>query len=162
MLIFFGFKTAVGELVGTMKITRKLADMEFPIVSTFGIDLNQVISQKGLSAQNIWHLGRFAINRKKLKEQGVNLSSKEILRLLLINAFSKMDREGKDLLVAESDILIYQLFHELGVNMQMVGEGQDYIGSPTYPVIIAGSDIREWLEANCQYRDNVSEMIPSK
>ena len=43
---------------------------------------------------------------------------------------------------------IYEIFHSLGINMQIVGEIRHCLGSPTYPVIVTGEDIHNWLLEN--------------
>ena len=152
---FFGFRTAQGKLVGSMKITQKAPEMLLPIEEDFQLDLNELIRKRDLKANAIWHLGRFAVDTNELRTKKIGIASKEVLRLLLIHAFEKMDKDGNDLLVAESDVLIYKLFHSLGINMQLVGEAKMYIGSPTYPVMITGQDIKQWLAMNTASEDEV-------
>ena len=146
--VYFGFKNSNQELLGTIKATLKDESITFPFEQDFGISLESIIHQKQVSVDEIWHLGRFAIDSKKIRAQGLPIKAKELLKILLIYAFKVITRKPNGLMIAESDVLIYKLFHELGVNMQIVGNVKDFIGSPTYPVIVTGKDIEDWLAKN--------------
>ena len=146
--IFFAYKNNQDELLGTIKLTPKQNDLVFPIEESFGIDIEQLILERKLKVKNIWHLGRLAINSYKVRDQQMRIQSREVMRLLLIAAFREVDQSEEALIIAEADQLIYKLFHEMGINMQIIGEAQGYLGSPTYPTIMTGEDIRLWLRKN--------------
>lgn len=145
---YFGFKNQRNELLGTIKITRKEHGFTFPFEHDFDLKLEEVMAAKNIEANHVWHLGRFAIHSKKMREEGLTTPPRELLRLLLIHAFRVMNSQQKNIIIAESDVLIYHLFHELGINMQTAGDAKHFVGSPTYPVILTGTDIQYWLETN--------------
>ena len=144
--VYFGYKNQAEEFLGTIKATIKANGLSFPIEYEFGVNIQDIIRNKGLQVNEIWHLGRLAIDSNKIRTQKLPITSKQILRLLLINSLSVINRKPNSLMIAESDTHIYDVFHSLGINMQKVGACQECIGSPTYPVIVTGEDINAWLE----------------
>lgn len=146
--VYFGFKNANQELLGTIKATQKIGNLRFPIESEFGIDLKQICKKIGEPVDEIWHLGRLAIHSERLLNQEKNLSSKQLFRLLLHYSLTCTNKSIGNLVIAESDVLIYQLFKDIGIPMKIVGAVKNCLGSPTYPVVMTGKVIRDWLEAN--------------
>ncbi|MCK8522673.1 hypothetical protein M0D21_13900 [Aquimarina sp. D1M17] len=141
----FAFKNNLNQIVGTIKVTYKLPADVFPIEDEFGIDLDTIINERGLKVNHIWHLGRLAIDSALLKKEKDIIPSTLLIRELIRQTFMIVNRNKNGLIVAESDALIYTIFRELGINMQKIGPVQDCLGSPTYPVIITGEDVKSWL-----------------
>ena len=148
---YFAFKNAYQDIIGTIKTTLKNDQLTFPIETDFNISIPELIDAHNLDVSQVWHLGRFAVDTKTLRKNSLDISGKELMKQLLIHSFEEMYDEGYGLMVAESDVLIYSIFHELGINMQIVGEAKDYVGSPTYPVIVTGEDMADWLSKNALY-----------
>lgn len=144
--IYFGFKNLENILIGTIKATLKTGRTLFAVEYEFNINVFEVIKEKQLEVNQIWHLGRLAINSKKLKEHDSSLTSKRLIHNLLVQIFGVINKQPNSLIIAESDVLIYHIFRDLGVNMQIIGECQECLGSPTYPVII--TDVENWLTRN--------------
>ncbi len=145
--VCFAFANAAEEILGTIKVTYQIAGDVFPIEQEFHIDLQQVIQERQLAVQHIWHLGRLAIDSHTLRREYPDIRSKELVTQLVRQAFLIVDQNPRSLVVAESDALIYQLFRSIGINMQKIGPSQECLGSPTYPVIMTGPDIHDWLVA---------------
>lgn len=146
--VYFGYKNSEQQILGTIKATRGDENISFPIEYEFNVDINQVIEEKKLKVNEVWHLGRLAIDSNTLRAQKLPIASRQMLRLLLINSLSVINHQPNNLMIAESDVLIYEIFHNLGINMQVVGELRHCLGSPTYPVIVTGEDIDSWLKKN--------------
>lgn len=146
--IYFGFKDLQQIFLGTIKATKKQENIDFPIEYEFNIDLDTVCQEKALVVDDIWHLGRLAIDSETLRNKNLPIQSRQMLHLLLHYSLTYINEKPNNLMIAESDVLIYEIFHELGLNMQIVGAVQDCLGSPTYPVIITGEDISTWLHNN--------------
>ncbi len=144
--VCFGFKNEFQDFVGTIKVTYKTEGDVFPIEEEFHINLPEIIQEKNLQVKHIWHLGRLAIDSKFLKQYKNKISSKELITQLVKQAFLIVDKNPNSLVIAESDALIYTIFREIGINMQKIGPSQECLGSPTYPVIMTGPDIRNWLK----------------
>lgn len=146
--VYFGYKNSQQQILGTIKATRREKNIKFPIEYEFNVDIDQVIKEKELEVQEVWHLGRLAIDSNTLRGEKLPINSREMLRLLLINSLSVINHQSNNLMIAESDVLIYEIFHSMGINMQIVGDLRHCLGSPTYPVIVTGDDINAWLQKN--------------
>lgn len=146
--IYFAFQNFKKDYIGTIKATKRQPNLQFPIEYEFNINVDTLCQERNLEVNEVWHLGRLAIDSEALKHQETALTSRLILRLLLHYSLSVINQKPNSLMIAESDVLIYDLFHELGINMQKVGAVKDCLGSPTYPVMVTGADIQYWLEQN--------------
>ena len=146
--VYFGYKNTQQQILGTIKATRREKEIKFPIEYEFNVNIDQVIEEKELEVQDIWHLGRLAIDSNTLRGEKLPVNSREMLRLLLVNSLTVINHQPNNLMIAESDVLIYEIFHSMGINMQIVGELRHCLGSPTYPVIVTGDDINLWLQKN--------------
>lgn len=146
--VYFAYKSSDQQILGTIKATRKVEDISFPIEYEFNVDLQQVIEEKKLMVNEIWHLGRLAIDANTIRTQKLPITSRQMLRYLLMHSLSVINQHPDNLMIAESDVLIYEIFHDLGINMQIVGELRHCLGSPTYPVIVTGEDITQWIKQN--------------
>lgn len=149
--VYFGYKNEQQQILGTIKATRKNDDIKFPIEYEFEVDLKQIIKEKKLEVNEIWHLGRLAIDSNTMRSQKLPITSRQMFKYLLIHSLGVINQHPNSLMIAESDVLIYEIFHSLGINMQIVGEIRHCLGSPTYPVIVTGKDIHNWLLENPAY-----------
>lgn len=146
--VYFGFRNSKQELLGTIKATKRTNNIVFPIEYEFNISIEQIIEKESLEVNEIWHLGRLAIDSNALRLQSSSFTSRQMLRILLIHSLGVINYNPNSLMIAESDVLIYQIFQDLGINMQIVGELRDCLGSPTYPVILTSDNMKKWLEKN--------------
>jgi hypothetical protein len=146
--VYFGYKNAQQQILGTIKATRRKKNIKFPIEYEFNVNIDDVIKEKNLQVEEVWHLGRLAIDSNTLRSQESPINSREMLRLLLVKSLGVINHQPNNLMIAESDVLIYEIFHSMGINMQIVGDLRHCLGSPTYPVIVTGEDINQWLQQN--------------
>ncbi|MEO1051139.1 MAG: hypothetical protein AAFX87_10960 [Bacteroidota bacterium] len=146
--VYFAFKDMDGKILGTIKTTLRQNDLTFPIEKDFNINIEDFVNRSNWQVDQVWHLGRLAIDSYTLRGMQLSMTSKEMFRQLLIHSLSVINHQPGNLMIAESDVLIYRLFHELGVNMQIIGDVKDYMGSPTYPVVVTSEDLESWLTQN--------------
>lgn len=156
--VYFGFKNSKQELLGTIKATKRTEKVVFPIEYEFNIDIEETIKKENLKVNEIWHLGRLAIDSNSLRSQNSPLTSRKMLQQLLINSLQIINYKPNNLMIAEADVLIYQIFQELGINMQIIGESRHCLGSPTYPVILTSENIKEWLKENSIEKRELEEI----
>lgn len=142
---YLAYRDEKGQIMGTLKATYKDESIIFPIEKDFNLNLEEEVNKRGIYTNTFWHFGRLAINSKELRKQHTDIGSREVFRELFICGFKMVSYAAGNHMVAESDALIYDLFHEMGINMQTLGEAKYYLGSPTYPVIITSEDILSWL-----------------
>ncbi|PKV49967.1 hypothetical protein ATE84_2013 [Aquimarina sp. MAR_2010_214] len=157
--VYFGFRNSKQELLGTIKATKRTNDIVFPIENEFNISIEQIIEKENLEVNKIWHLGRLAIDSNVLRSQNLSLTSRQMLRVLLIHSLGIISYNPNSLMIAESDVLIYQIFRDLGIEMQIVGELRDCLGSPTYPVILTSENIEKWLEENFLEKEEQQKIL---
>lgn len=149
--VYLAFHCEQHQILGTIKATRKNTEFKFPFDSEFKVDIDQMIRERNLVPQEIWHLGRLAIDSNRLRKEGIPISSREMIRLLLSESFAVIAQDPSNLMIAESDILVYEMLIDMGINMQIVGDLRYCLGSPTYPVVVTGEDLQSWLQSQSIY-----------
>lgn len=143
--VFIAMKNLTGRILGSIRISQKTReDIVFPIEKDFGIDLKELYPAQGTKPHEIWHGGRLAIDQAALEEEGITMNAIKMIRTLLGYAAKIVSRHPANILVCEVDQILYKLMRALGLNARIVGEGKQYLGSMTYPVMITGQALREW------------------
>lgn len=147
---YFGIKTINDEFIGTMKVSKRTTE-KLSIEKDFDISIPYFIKNLDFPVHNIWHLGRLAVASELLRTQYTSVSSKDIIKNLLLHTLSYIAQNPFDIMFAESDVLIHKIFDELGLYMEIIGDKKEFLGSPTYPVMLTSKTIRKWLATQKEY-----------
>lgn len=146
---FFACCTRNLEIIGTCRITKKNNYFTFPIETEFDINLEELINRLSLSVKEFWHFGRLAINKELLRKYSADSrSSIVLLKELLMTSFRIICRFESNLLIAETDSKVFRMLNQLGINVEMIGNPKNYMGSETLPTIVAASDLSHWSQLN--------------
>lgn len=148
--VYLAFKSLDNRFIGTIKVSKRTSQ-KFSIEKDFNIDIDDLAHRQNFPVNTIWHLGRLAIASDILKAE-YTASSKELIKILLIHSLSYIAIDENNLMLAESDVLIHEIFSDLGVYMEIIGEKKEFLGSPTYPVILTSKSIRKWLSTSKNYK----------
>lgn len=148
---YFAFKGIDDNFLGTIKVSKR-GEQQFSIEKDFDLNIDEFIKEQDFKIDNIWHLGRLAIASDKLRLNYPEITSKQIIKELLLVSLSYIAKNPNDLMLAESDVLIHKIFGELGVHMEIIGKQKNFLGSPTYPVMLRASSIRKWLSSNVKHQ----------
>ncbi|WP_299619519.1 hypothetical protein [uncultured Tenacibaculum sp.] len=144
--VYFAYKTLDDRFLGTIKVSKRTTQ-QFSIEKDFNINIDDFVKSQNFPVNTIWHLGRLAIASEILKTE-YTVSSKELIERLLIHSLNYIAVDENNLMLAESDVLIHKIFDQLGVHMEIIGEQKEFLGSPTYPVMLKASAIRKWFETS--------------
>ena len=148
--------TEEAGILGTFKVTKKNRFITFPIETEFGIKLEDLTNFEGLKVDDVWHFGRLAIDKEKIKKYDLKISSVEILQRLLITSIRLLCDSADNLIVTEIDYKVFRLMLKMGFNMEMVGQPKFYLGSVTCPAVATARDLLNWLECH----ENQPEQLP--
>ena len=144
-------------IIGACRITKKSGDTVFPIETSFHVKLDYLLKGGFFDIHEVWHFGRLAIDKQKIREYNLPVSSREILSNLLFLSLSVVCRDKNNLLISEIDYNVFRLMNQLGINMEIVGMPKFYIGSNTFPAIVTAFDLSDWLkEHDDSYIQHVS------
>lgn len=145
---YFAFMNPQDQILGTIKVTQKSELVLLPTEVEYQMDLKALCKEWGIKLGNIWHAGRLAVDKRLLKQTTVDVSSRQMFLELVCQAFIHICQHPKGVFLAEADKRVMHLFRKVGINMQQVGKGKMYLGSETYPVMIAHQDMLAWLDAD--------------
>lgn len=131
----------LGNLIGSIRV-MKWNDNPNPIAMTTLFE-NDLVNKESLinAYQHVWHVGRFAIC-KGCKEQMT------LFRLLMVYAISPIFNYNNGVLLAEVDEKLLRIMRLLKINAFTLGEGVEYLGSMTIPVMITKEGLRLFLLEN--------------
>lgn len=144
---FVAIKSLSGKTLGTVRLTKKASkDIVFPIEKEFGIDVQELYDLEGNAPNDIWHCGRLAIDKDALKEENIQMNSIKLLKALLEYVGIVNTQKQYNVLTIEADESCYKLLKVLGTNIQIVGDGKEYLGSMTYPAAVFYKDAKVWCD----------------
>lgn len=149
--VYLGFRDIQGTLLGTIKVSKR-NHQKFSIEKDFDIVIEELIKELDVPVNSVWHLGRLAIASDILRANHPETSSKQIIQHLLLHSLQYIATDSEGLMLAESDVLIHKIFDELGLYMEIIGEKKEFLGSPTYPVLLTSKTIRKWLSSQREYQ----------
>lgn len=145
--IFIAIKSNSGKIIGTIRLSRKTTtSLPFPIEKEFGIDINTLVPDQITSPSEVWHCGRLTIDKDVVKEEGIQINAIKLFNILLLYAIKISSKNANNILVFESDGLLYKLLKSLKINAQLIGEPKEYLGSKTYPLMVLGKDFQTWYK----------------
>ena len=136
---FLELRKETGELIGTTKITLKNSSLQFPFESNFGIDLSEQWRNLNITPHEIWHFGRLAIKPGQ--------QTTKAFHTLLYHSLSIVSRHPDNVLIAECDVDFCRKLEFIGIRTYKVGLPQNYVGSPTFPIIATAGDLQNYLKA---------------
>lgn len=149
--IFIAMKSLSGKMIGAVKLTKKTSDaVVFPIEKEFGIDVKGLYPAEGVKPNEIWQGGRLAIDHTVVKSAGIKMNAIKMFKTIYYYVAKICSKYEDNILVSEADELAYKLQRALGTGMKIVGEGKDYLGSKTYPTMMSGKDLQNWLKTKYQ------------
>ncbi len=146
--------TKQAGILGTFKITKRNELLTFPIETDFGIKIDELTQFEGIKVDSVWHFGRLAVDKEKIRQYGLKVSSMEIFTRLLSTAIRLLGSSTDNLVVTEIDYKVLRFMLYDGLNMEIIGQPKFYLGSFTCPAIVTSNDLFKWLERNESKKKN--------
>ncbi len=139
---FYALKTKEGKIFGTINACLWNGKDELAIEREYAINVNELIKTQGLNPHQVWHIGRFAIDRKIINQhKALRVSQGLYFRLLMTCAFAHICTHPENLMVVESDEKLYKTGKLLGIFTQPLGESHFILGSNALPVMDTGAGL---------------------
>lgn len=148
--VFFVLKDAGEQYIGAIRATLWDGTFHLPMDREFGIDIRQVINDRGLHPTEIWHVARFAVHSYKNIGLSINFDERlKIIRILLSSVIKLICRHDNNVMLAECDERFLNINPFIGIiGNEIIGESLMYLGSPTIPVINTAKNLSLFLEKN--------------
>lgn len=138
------------RIIGAIRLMQWNKNDELPITRLFGLNPMQYIVTDRTN-ENIWHIGRFAIDSDCEKA-----TSAEIFKILIIYAIAPICRYKNGIMFAECDNSLLKMIIELGIKAKaLLNKGKDYLGSIAVPICIERDGMREFIGRNCSLALNI-------
>ncbi|SUB77047.1 Uncharacterised protein [Porphyromonas macacae] len=145
--IFFDYSSIVvakdnaGSIVGSIRVMNwNLNPNTIPLMKLFGENLINKIKLKE-EYEHIWHVGRFAV-QKAYKDKV------KLFKLLMLYAISPVFRHDRGVLLAEADEKLLRVMRAMKIDVQLLSEGKEYIGSKTIPMMVTKNGLSEFMLNN--------------
>lgn len=120
----FVSKKSNGNIEGVIRVLKWNYSDVLPLEKIFGINPIEITGMSPL--KSIWHIGRFAI------KQGVN--DINLFKKLMICAIEPVCKNENAVAFAECDSKLLRILRMLGIEVTVIGEPVNYLGSETIPV----------------------------
>lgn len=133
---------ANGEILGTIRTVKWDHTTPIPMEEIFGISINNVLIPNN-SNKTIWHIGRFAIDRKTRH----NLSS-QLLKMLLMYSIEPICHSQSGIVLAECDVKLLKIINKLGIKTKVLADPVLYLGSKTVPILSERDDLLFFYNKN--------------
>jgi len=141
---FYAIKNRKHEIVGTIKAQKWDRQSPLPIEHDFNIKVADIVSNLNCYPNEIWHIGRFAIDQEKVKkDQFLRKNRLTLLKLLLANAFQHIYTNPSNIALAECDKKLFEKLKLLQINSTPIGESKTYLGSETVPIYNTSSGVEK-------------------
>lgn len=143
---FYAIRNTENAIIATIKVTRWQSTLYFPFHGEFNVDIESVIENLPFKPEEIWHLGRLAIDQRTIATD--KLLSKyrfNMLKILLIVAFRHICTNDNNIMIAECDTRLNEKIRLLGINSISIGKSMIYLGSETIPIYNTGKNLRQFL-----------------
>jgi len=134
----FVCKNDSGNITGSIRVLKWNYIDRLPIQTLFGI--NPFLTLQGAPLHEIWHIGRFAINK--------NIKDSSLFKKLMVCAIAPILTHKDNIAFAECDKKLLRVMSLLGIKAKVVGKSIQYLGSETVPVSFSYEGLIGFYENN--------------
>jgi hypothetical protein len=144
---FYAIKNRKYEIVGTIKAQKWDGKSKLPIEDDFDIRIDKIVKNLDEKPNEIWHIGRFAIDQQKIREDALLRKNRiTILKLLLTNVLQHVCMNETNIYLAESDKKLFDKLKLMGINSTQIGESKMYLGSETVPIFNTAKGVEKFVK----------------
>jgi len=144
---FYALKTKDGRIFGTINASLWQDTYTLAFEREYNINISELIKTRGLNPPQVWHVGRFAIDRKFIN-QNEKLKAKQGLffKLLMTCAFAHVCTHPDNLMIVESEVKLWRIGKLLGISCEALGESRMVLGSESFPAIDTGAGLQPFVD----------------
>jgi len=128
------------DIVGTIRTVKWDKGMTLPMEEIYGLSIDNIV---GFCHKEVWHIGRFAIDRKARYAL-----SNRMLKMLLMYAIAPVCQRQASIVLAECDIRLLKIINKLGIKTMTLAFPVDYLGSETVPILSNKNDLMPFYIQN--------------
>jgi len=148
---FYVLKTVCGQIFGTINACLWNGKDELAFEREYNLNLKTLINTLGLNPPQIWHIGRFAIDRKFVNQnETLGTFQKIYFKLLMTSVLVHVCTHSDNLMIAECDRKLQKILVKLGIVSQELSNGHMIMGSETLPILNTGAGVRPFVEKHKQ------------
>jgi hypothetical protein len=113
----------------------------------YNLDIKRLIRERGLNPAEIWHVGRFAIDRQ-LINQNEALKAQQIFyfKLLITCVFVHICAHPDNIMIAECDTKLQGTLIKLGIFSEELSNGHFILGSDALPIFNTSAGLKPFFE----------------
>jgi len=136
--IYFIATDESGNIIGTIRSLLWDNNTKLPIETIFNIDIRSYFRE--LSKLKLWHIGRFAIEKK--------VNSITLLKKLILEGIGPIVAQKSLGAVAECDEKLLKVLDMLGIEPTIITSSKEYLGSKTIPVFFSYETLYQFYIRN--------------
>ncbi len=144
---FYALKTKEGQIFGTINVCLWNGEEKLAIEREYNLDIKQLIKERGLTPPEIWHIGRFAIDRNIIKQNETLKTSQAVFfKLLMTLVFAHICRFPSNVVIVECDKKLYKTGKLLGIFSEQLSDERFVLGSQALPIIDTGAGLQFFFD----------------
>ncbi len=131
---------ANGKIIGSIRVMNWDRQQQLPLQTLFNIPTLTRLLAEQTSA--VWHIGRLAVST------GISSCRLTLFKILLLYAMLPIYESENDLVLAECDHKLLRIMRLMGICVQQLGEGIEYLGSQTIPIYATRDGLVDFFYKN--------------
>jgi predicted GNAT family N-acyltransferase len=148
----FVTKDYSNSIIGSIRVLKWNEKDILPIQKLFGINPSVVAKDIDWSIKNIYHIGRFAVQK--------NTKDKGLFKRLMVSALEPVCSQKNSIAFAECDKKLLRIMYLLGIEASVIGKPINYLGSETIPVVLSYNSVINFYNNNKSTKSIKREMLP--
>ena len=146
---FYAIYDGYDEIVGAVKSQKWDRKSVLTIEKDFMVNLQYFILGLPYMPKDVFHIGRFAIDQEKIKENETLRQKRiTIMKLLMYYALLPIFAGKSNIFFCECDEKLYSKLNLLGLHTHIIGNPKVYLGSKTLPIYCNHSGLKEFINQN--------------
>jgi len=144
---YYALKTKEGQIFGTINTALWQGTYELAFEREYNLNIRELIKTRELNPPQVWHVGRFAIDRKFINQnESLKATQGLFFKLLMTCAFMPVCADPNNLMIAESEVQLWKIGKRLGIFSETLSESRMVLGSESFPVLDTGSGLQPFVD----------------
>jgi hypothetical protein len=143
----YALKTTCGKFFGTINVCLWDGEEELAIEREYKLSVKKLVNSLNVKPYQIWHIGRFAVDRKEVSQNDTLKAYQGLyFKLLLTCAFTHICADPSNVMIAECDRKLHEIVKRLNIFSESLSEGQIILGSEALPIINTGAGLQPFYD----------------
>ena len=144
---FYTLRTKQGKIFGAINASLWQGTYQLAFEREYNLSIRELIKTRNLNPPQVWHVGRFAIDRKFINQHETLKATQGLFfKLLMTCAFTHVCTHPNNLMIVESEVKLWRIGKLLGISCETLAEARMVLGSESFPAIDTGAGLQSFVD----------------